>query len=61
LILNSVDNAMATNLSALAMKQGMAELIKYALIVVASIPLLIVYPFVQKFFIKGVMIGSIKG
>ena len=34
---------------------------KYSLIVVSSIPLLIAYPFVQKFFVKGVMIGSVKG
>lgn len=37
------------------------ELLKYSLIIVASAPLLIAYPFVQKFFVKGVMIGSIKG
>jgi len=40
---------------------GMADLIKYALIVVASAPILMLYPFVQKYFIKGVMIGSLKG
>lgn len=38
-----------------------AEGIKYSLIVVASIPVLIVYPFVQKYFVKGVMIGAVKG
>jgi len=37
------------------------ELIKYAVIVVSSLPVLILYPFLQKYFIKGVMIGSIKG
>jgi len=39
----------------------LAESIKYGLIIVASIPVLILYPFVQKHFVKGVMIGSIKG
>ncbi len=39
----------------------LGESIKYALIIVASIPVLIMYPFVQKHFVKGVMIGSIKG
>jgi putative aldouronate transport system permease protein len=39
----------------------LGESIKYALIIVASIPVLILYPFVQKHFVKGVMIGSIKG
>ena len=39
----------------------MAEVIKYALIFVASAPVLIAYPFVQRHFVKGVMIGAIKG
>lgn len=38
-----------------------AESIKYALIIVASIPVLLIYPLVQRHFVKGVMIGSIKG
>lgn len=38
-----------------------AAVIKYALIVISMIPILIIYPFVQKYFVKGVMIGSIKG
>lgn len=38
-----------------------AQVMKYALIVVASAPMLAIYPFVQKFFVKGVMIGSLKG
>jgi putative aldouronate transport system permease protein len=37
------------------------ELIKYGVIMVSSLPLLILYPFLQKYFVKGVMIGSIKG
>lgn len=39
----------------------LAETMKYALIFIASAPLLIVYPFVQKFFVKGMMIGALKG
>ncbi len=38
-----------------------AELVKYALIVVSTAPILAVYPFLQKYFVKGVMIGAIKG
>ena len=42
-------------------KQGLSDLLKYALIVVATAPILCVYPFLQRFFVKGVMIGSVKG
>lgn len=38
-----------------------AETMKYAVIIVASVPVLMIYPFVQKHFVKGVMVGSIKG
>ena len=38
-----------------------ADLIKYALIVVTTAPIMVVYPFLQKYFVKGVMIGAIKG
>ena len=37
-----------------------AEGIKYAVIVVSTIPILCLYPFLQKYFVKGTMIGSIK-
>ncbi len=39
----------------------MAEVMKYALIFVATVPVLVAYPFVQRYFVKGVMIGAIKG
>lgn len=41
--------------------QGLKELMKYSLIVVSSLPVLVLYPFVQKHFVKGMLIGSIKG
>ena len=37
------------------------ETIKYAAIIVATVPILFIYPFLQKYFVKGVMIGAIKG
>jgi putative aldouronate transport system permease protein len=42
-------------------KASIAESIKYATVVVATLPILFAYPFLQRFFVKGVMIGSIKG
>lgn len=40
--------------------QRIAEMIKYSSIVVASLPLMVMYPFFQKYFEKGVMVGSLK-
>ncbi|MCR4805610.1 MAG: carbohydrate ABC transporter permease [Clostridia bacterium] len=45
----------------LARQVYMAEGMKYSLIFISSAPLLIAYPFVQKYFVKGIMIGSLKG
>lgn len=44
-----------------AARIGLREVIKYSLIIVASFPVLCMYPFVQKYFVKGIMVGSIKG
>ncbi|WP_458784171.1 carbohydrate ABC transporter permease [Vallitalea sediminicola] len=46
---------------ALEQRRQLMELMKYSLIIVSSLPVLILYPLVQKHFVKGVMIGSIKG
>jgi putative aldouronate transport system permease protein len=42
-------------------KAMIAETIKYAVIVVSTLPILCLYPFLQKYFVKGVMVGSVKG
>lgn len=42
-------------------KQSLSETIKHATIIVATLPILLVYPFLQKYFVKGVMIGALKG
>lgn len=62
LLLNqNIDLETIEDPAVVALKLQMAQVMKYSLIVVASVPLLIAYPFVQKFFVKGVMIGSVKG
>ena len=38
-----------------------AEAIKYAIVIVSNLPVLMLYPFLQKYFVKGIMVGSIKG
>lgn len=58
LILNEVS---AASQDFAADKMPLAESIKYATIVVATVPILFVYPFVQKHFVKGVMVGAVKG
>ena len=41
--------------------QELAETLKYSVIIVSSLPMMILYPFVEKYFEKGMMIGSVKG
>ena len=55
---NTLDESMVV---ALARRAYLASTMKYALIFIASAPLLAVYPFVQKYFVKGAMIGAVKG
>lgn len=61
LVSNQPDPAMIDDLATLIEKQKVAEMLKNGLIVVASLPVLILYPFVQRYFVTGVMVGSIKG
>jgi ABC-type glycerol-3-phosphate transport system permease component len=42
-------------------KQRVADMMKYSLIIIATVPVMCFYPFIQKYFTKGVMIGAIKG
>jgi putative aldouronate transport system permease protein len=60
-ILISNQNALMGDSTSLVDSLMLAETMKYALIMIASIPVLVLYPFAQKHFVKGVMIGSVKG
>lgn len=53
--------SVTSDASAAAMLQKMSQVIKYGIIVVSTLPIICVYPFLQKYFVKGVMIGSVKG
>ena len=58
---NQIDPSTMVDVDQMLQKQGLSELLKYSLIVVSSVPMLILYPFIQKHFVKGVMIGALKG
>lgn len=60
LIVNTMDD-MVNDVATQAAQQRMGDLIKYGMIIVSSLPLMILYPFLQRYFVQGVMIGAIKG
>ncbi|KRF08101.1 sugar ABC transporter permease [Paenibacillus sp. Soil766] len=59
IILNNSSNA--TDALKQVERQQLAEALKYSLIVVTTLPVLIIYPFVQRFFVQGMLVGSVKG
>jgi multiple sugar transport system permease protein/putative aldouronate transport system permease protein len=61
LVQNQTNLRMTGSVTNMLARENLADLLKYALIVVATVPLLLVYPFVQKHFVKGALIGSLKG
>ena len=61
ILMNQIDPENMADVDTMMKMQGLAELLKYSLIVISSVPMLILYPFIQKHFVKGVMIGAIKG
>lgn len=61
LINNKIDASTVMDQEILNARQGLADLLKYSLIIVSTLPIMCLYPFIQKYFVKGVMIGSVKG
>jgi multiple sugar transport system permease protein/putative aldouronate transport system permease protein len=63
LLLNNMPAEMLAQMSDQRLEEmrNAMELIRYSVIIVGSLPVLILYPFVQKYFVKGIMIGSVKG
>ena len=61
LIQSEISAEMLADIKLIERTQGIKDLIKFAVIVVSSAPMLIIYPFVQKYFVRGIMVGAIKG
>lgn len=61
LVSNQMLADMLVDDSEMVLQLQLAELLKYSIIIVASVPVLVLYPFVKRFFAKGVMLGSLKG
>lgn len=61
LVLNSVDTSAILDPEEAQALEGMRDLLKFSMIVVSTVPILCVYPAIQKYFAKGVMVGSLKG
>ncbi|MCR2050092.1 carbohydrate ABC transporter permease [Acetatifactor muris] len=63
LLMSKIDltNIGSLDLELIAKNQYLSEMLKYGTIVLSTLPLMILYPFIQKHFAKGVMIGSVKG
>lgn len=61
LLLNTITNEMNVNMAELVEKTKRADQLKFCVIILASLPVMVLYPFAQRFFTQGVMIGSIKG
>ncbi len=56
-----IDLSQITDVEVLKQIRGLSDLMKFSLIIISSVPVIVAYPFVQRFFEKGVMIGSVKG
>ena len=61
LIQNEPDSGMIADMQSTAQRAQLAELLKYATIIISSLPLMFMYPFFQKYFDSGIMAGSVKG
>lgn len=61
LIANTIDDSLLVDPESNEIKQGLAEVLKYSLIVISTLPVLCFYPFAQRYFMQGIMIGSLKG
>ena len=61
MIMSEIDVSNIASIESAIRKQGLSTVLKYALIVMSAAPLLIAYPFVQKYFVRGMLVGAVKG
>ena len=57
----SLNNMQGLDAAQAEAKMQLSQTLKYSAIIVSTVPVLCIYPFIQKYFVKGVMIGSVKG
>ena len=61
LVQNQIGFEIGSSITSIAERARLAEQMKYGVIIVSSLPMIAIFPFIQKYFEKGIMIGSLKG
>jgi putative aldouronate transport system permease protein len=61
LVFNQLDLSMLSDIQQMAIQQGMKEQLKFTVLVVSSLPVMMIYPIVQRYFVTGITLGAVKG